>query len=130
MVSPAGQELNYYTRAGNFRFDEDGYLVDPHGYRLQGWEVQQRDTSAAASGDTTATSQTGVQILGVPQDIKLENFQSPPQATSRLDLILNVDSASEDKTVSATSPFTQCSTSMMRHRKFPLASQVMHIRQR
>jgi len=106
MVSPAGQELNYYTRAGNFRFDEDGFLVDPHGYRLQGWEVQQRDTSAAASGDTTATSQTGVQILGVPQDIKLENFQSPPQATSRLDLIVNVDSASEDKTVSDTSPFT------------------------
>ena len=106
MVSPAGQELNYYTRAGNFRFDEDGYLVDPHGYRLQGWEVQQRDTSAAASGDTTASSQTGVQILGVPQDIKLENFQSPPQATSRLDLIVNVDSASEDKTVSDTSPFT------------------------
>lgn len=106
MVSPAGQELNYYTRAGNFRFDEDGYLVDPHGYRLQGWEVQQRDTSAAGSGDTTATAQTGVQILGVPQDIKLENFQSPPQATSRLDLIVNVDSASEDKTVSATAPFT------------------------
>jgi flagellar hook protein FlgE len=106
VVSPAGQEVSYYTRAGNFRFDQDGNLVDPRGYRLQGWEVQQRDTSAAASGDTTATSQTGVQILGVPKDIKLENFQSPPQATSRVDLIVNVDSASEDRTVSSLSPFT------------------------
>ena len=106
MVSPAGQEVNYYTRAGNFRFDEEGYLVDPRGYRLQGWEVQQANTSAAASGDTTAQSSSGVQILGVPQDVKLENFQSPPQATSRVDLILNVDSSSEDKSVSDTSPFT------------------------
>jgi len=106
MVSPAGQEVSYYTRAGNFRFDEEGYLVDPHGYRLQGWEVQQTNTSAAASGDTTAQSTTGVQILGVPQDVKLENFQSPPQATSRVDLIVNVDSSSEDKSVSGTSPFT------------------------
>jgi len=106
MVSPAGQEVNYYTRAGNFRFDEEGYLVDPRGYRLQGWEVQQANTSAAASGDTTAQATTGVQILGVPQDVKLENFQSPPQATSRVDLILNVDSSSEDKSVSPTDPFT------------------------
>jgi len=106
MVSPAGQEVNYYTRAGNFRFDEEGFLVDPRGYRLQGWEVQQANTSAAASGDTTAQSSTGVQILGVPRDVKLENFQSPPQATSRVDLILNVDSSSEDKSVSDTSPFT------------------------
>jgi flagellar hook protein FlgE len=106
MVSPAGQEVSYYTRAGNFRFDEEGYLVDPRGYRLQGWEVQQANTSAAASGDTTAQSSSGVQILGVPQDVKLENFQSPPQATSRVDLILNVDSSSEDKSVSDTSPFT------------------------
>jgi flagellar hook protein FlgE len=25
-----------YTRAGNFRFDNEGYLVDPHGFRVQG----------------------------------------------------------------------------------------------
>lgn len=97
VVSPAGQEINYYTRAGNFRFNEDGYLVDPHGYYLQGWAVQEENTSAAATGDTTATATTGVKIKGVPSDIKLENFQSPPQATSRVDMILNVDSQSEDR---------------------------------
>ncbi|WP_028577055.1 flagellar hook protein FlgE [Desulfomicrobium escambiense] len=106
VVSPAGQELSYYTRAGNFRFDEDGYLVDPHGYRLQGWEVQQGASSAAASGTTTVEENTGIKIVGVPQDVKLENFQSPPQATSRVDLIVNVDSNSEDKSVSDSAPFT------------------------
>ena len=98
MVSPAGQELNYYTRAGNFRFDEDGYLVDPHGYRLQGWAVQKENTSAAASGGATSSVTTGVKIKGVPTDVKLENFQSPPQATSRVDMIVNIDSQSEDRT--------------------------------
>jgi flagellar hook protein FlgE len=98
MVSPAGQELNYYTRAGNFRFDEEGYLVDPRGYRLQGWAVQTENTSAAASGGATASENTGVKIKGVPTDVKLENFQSPPQATSRVDMILNIDSQSEDRT--------------------------------
>lgn len=106
MVSPAGQEINYYTRAGNFRFDEDGYLVNPQGYRLQGWEVQQANTSAAASGNTSAQPSTGVQIQGVPQDVKLENFQSPPQATSRIDLIVNVDSGSDDKSAVDDFPFT------------------------
>ncbi|SFL32924.1 flagellar hook protein FlgE [Desulfomicrobium norvegicum] len=106
MVSPAGQEINYYTRAGNFRFDEDGYLVNPQGYRLQGWEVQQTNASASTTGNTTAPTKSGVQIQGVPQDVKLENFQSPPQATARIDVIVNVDSASEDKSAYTTSPFT------------------------
>lgn len=97
VVSPAGEEVNYYTRAGNFSFDEDGYLVDTHGYRVQGWEVLQEDSSIAASGASTTTETTGVKIAGVPQDVKLNNFQSPPQASSRVDMIVNVDSQSADK---------------------------------
>ncbi|MCA1927381.1 MAG: flagellar hook-basal body complex protein [Calditerrivibrio sp.] len=27
----------YYTRAGNFSFDRQGYLVNPAGFRVQGW---------------------------------------------------------------------------------------------
>lgn len=106
VVSPAGQELNYYTRAGNFRFDEDGFLVSPQGYRLQGWAVQQQNSSAAASGQTTEVAATGVQIRGVPQDIKLENFQSPPQATSRVDMIVNLDSKSMDSSTADGDPPT------------------------
>jgi flagellar hook protein FlgE len=112
VVSPAGEEVNYYTRAGNFTFDEDGYLVDPHGYRLQGWQVLERATSVAATGDSTSSASTGVKTSGVPQDIKLENFQSPPKYTSHVDMIVNVDSQSEDKSTGETAvpaddaPFT------------------------
>lgn len=103
-MSPPDAEVSYYTRAGNFRFDENGYLVDPHGYRLQGWQVQQSNASMAAQGGSAALATTGVQIKGVPQDIKLDNFQSPPQATSRVDMILNVDSRAVDKATADGAP--------------------------
>jgi len=31
------QTERYYTRAGNFSFDRQGYLVNPEGFRVQGW---------------------------------------------------------------------------------------------
>ncbi len=103
IVSPKGEDIQYYTRAGNFRFDKDGYLVDPHGYVVQGWKVARKNKSAASTSLTTNT-QT-VETEGVPQDIKLENFQSPPQATSRVDIIVNLDSRSEDRTTNSSDPF-------------------------
>ncbi|MFP4169360.1 MAG: flagellar hook protein FlgE [Desulfonatronovibrionaceae bacterium] len=104
-VSPAGEEIDYYTRAGNFRFDQEGYLVDPHGYRVQGWEVDQDETSSAATGESASNDREGVQITGVPGDIRLENFQSPPEVTSRVDMIANLDSGSTDNSTSASDPF-------------------------
>jgi flagellar hook protein FlgE len=99
VVVPPGEETNYYTRAGSFRFDKDGYLVDTHGYRVQGWAIQSDDTSAVVNTTDTSTPSATVKIVGVPVDIKLQNFQSPPQATSRVDLILNVDSRAVDRSV-------------------------------
>jgi len=31
----------YYTRAGQFRLDKDGYVIDPNGYRLQAYQMDQ-----------------------------------------------------------------------------------------
>ncbi|WP_457572088.1 flagellar hook protein FlgE [Desulfovulcanus sp.] len=104
VVSPKGEEVAYYTRAGNFRFDKDGYLVDPHGYVLQGWEVIRENTASASSVDETDNT-TGVKTRGVSTDIHLENFQSPPQETSRVDMIVNLDSQSEDNSVDSTNPY-------------------------
>jgi flagellar hook protein FlgE len=93
VVSPKGEDLSYYTRAGNFRFDQEGYLVDPHGYVLQGWLLD------------NAASTTGAATIGVPSDIRLENFQSPPEATSTVTMITNLDSNADDRSTSATDPF-------------------------
>lgn len=90
MVSPASEDINYYTRAGNFRFDEDGYLVDPHGYRVQGWLI-----------DNTVTGGTGIPIVGVPDDVRLENFQSPPEATENVTMVTNLDSNAVERSTAA-----------------------------
>lgn len=36
MLKEPGDDTAYYSRAGAFRFDESGYLINPEGYRVQG----------------------------------------------------------------------------------------------
>jgi flagellar hook protein FlgE len=102
VVSPPGEDIQYYTRAGNFRFDSDGKLTDPHGYVVQGWKVQNDNNPIAAT--TTQTESSAAKIEGVPTDIVLDNFQSPPQATSHVDIMTNLDSQSTDHATDTTDP--------------------------
>ena len=37
IVSPLVSETEYYTRAGQFRFNADGYFVNPAGYVARRW---------------------------------------------------------------------------------------------
>ena len=104
VVSPKGEDIQYYTRAGNFRFDKDGYLVDPHGYVVQGWEVLNENTSYVSSSSTSASSNE-IKTTGAITDIRLEDFQSPPQETSHVDMIVNLDSQSEDTATNAADPY-------------------------
>lgn len=46
----AGNAANFYTRAGGFKFDEDGYLVNPTGMRVQGFAL---DADGNTTGDIT-----------------------------------------------------------------------------
>ena len=77
----------YYTRAGNFDFDKDGYLVDTYGNRVQGWEIE----DGTASGALTT--------------IQLDQSQSPPKATSEVSLTMNLDSQSTDAAITS-NPYT------------------------
>jgi flagellar hook protein FlgE len=76
MLKAVGSADQYYTRAGQFTFDQFGYLVNPEGYVLQGWALD---------------STTG-QDTGAITDILLTSFSSPPQATSLMELSTNLDS--------------------------------------
>ncbi len=67
----------YYTRAGQFIIDEDGYMINPSGYRLQGYGI-----------DTAGTLQS---TLG---DISVANVSSAPQVTSTFRLASNLDGSS------------------------------------
>lgn len=88
----------YYTRAGNFRFSADGYLVDPNGYVLQGWEI----STTSSNSLSTSTNATGIIGQGVPVDIKLDNFSCDPHHTSYVTMNVNLDSSATDNTTSAT----------------------------
>ncbi len=70
-------EANYYTRAGQFLIDEEGYIVDPNGLRLQGYMV-----------DGTGN------LLPTPSDLQISLTSYPPQATANVSLVANLDSES------------------------------------
>ena len=103
-VKPQNSDNQYYTRAGNFRFDSDGYLCDPHGYVVQGWEMVKASTSSATGTTSTANTNTFA-ISGSPTDIRINNFQSPPEATSKVSVITNLDPNSLSKSNSGTDPY-------------------------
>jgi len=91
-VSPKTTEEIFYTRAGNFRFDKDGYLVDPHGYVLQGWEIRQKNVNIFASTEQDPEFSSSIRGVGAPKDIRLEGFSAQPRHTSSITMIMNLDS--------------------------------------
>ncbi|MCJ2166252.1 MULTISPECIES: flagellar hook-basal body complex protein [unclassified Pseudodesulfovibrio] len=105
VVSPLGEDGRYFTRAGNFRFDQDGYLVDPHGYVLQGWEIERTSTSVTTTSANTTESPNSARIIGTPTNIRMENFQSEPNPTTSVTIVTNLDPTSADKSTSTTNPY-------------------------
>lgn len=80
-VREPNTESLYYTRAGNFRFDRDGYMINPEGYVVQGWAVDEDGN-----------------ITGSTIDIAMTSFTSEPQASESITIITNLDVESDDNT--------------------------------
>ena len=73
----------FYTRAGDFTFDRDGYLINPDGLFVQGYEV----TAVAADGTMT---------LGNIQDINVPGQSTtPPHASSTFTIDVNLDAGAD-----------------------------------
>jgi len=64
----------YYTRAGNFIMDDEGYLVNPSGFRLQGYGV-----------DATGA------LITTMADINVGQISSAPNQTSTFRIAANLD---------------------------------------
>jgi flagellar hook protein FlgE len=75
MVSDPSTNINYYTRAGQFEWDNEGNLVNPDGFIVQGYAV-----------DPTTGN------IGTIGDISLPNGSSEPNPTSEISFGLNLDS--------------------------------------
>ncbi len=75
IVRDNSSESVYYTRAGEFSFDDDGNLVNSEKYVVQGWELTEDG-----------------EAIGAVTDITLDSFTSPPQETDKVTLIANLNS--------------------------------------
>ncbi|MBU8540777.1 flagellar hook protein FlgE [Falsiroseomonas tokyonensis] len=67
-------DRQFFTRAGDFAMDRDGYMVNGAGYYLEGWEIQQ-------NGEPDRTT------LG---PIRISELVYNPQPTSTIDLAANL----------------------------------------
>jgi len=65
----------YYTRDGNFSLNDEGYLINAHGYRVQGKAID----------PVTGTPS------GVDTDIVLTQNYAAPKATTDVDMVMNLD---------------------------------------
>ena len=72
---PNNESNEYYTRAGEFRFDKDGNLVNPAGYIVRGWSVDEGTGEA----------------VGAITDVRVSSFTSPASVTDKMSVIVNLD---------------------------------------
>lgn len=86
VVRAQGAQTNYYTRAGQFSFDPEGYFVNPAGYIVQGWELDENG-----------------QDMGSITDIQVSSFTSAPEPTSRISIMANLDSSAISKSTDSLS---------------------------
>jgi len=90
-----------YTRAGAFRFNNDAYLVDPHGYRLQGYAVD-RDTGEVSS--TVSDVQLPFEDLTI-NGSETRVVRSEPRVTTSFEMVTNLDATSADLYTNKGAPF-------------------------
>lgn len=81
VLNEEGTDSLYYSRAGSFSFDENGYLTNPDGLVVQGWELDE-------NGDD----------VGSITDIVLTSFTSAPEETDEVEVIVNLNADGNDNT--------------------------------
>lgn len=102
MVKGPDDSKTFYTRAGNFRFDKSGNLVDPNGKTLQGWLV---DKEAVQAADRSGTPLTQIPTTGGLTDIQLSDLEVPALSTANVSVITNLDSQAAIGAKDATDPY-------------------------
>lgn len=81
---PASTSPIYYTRAGSFSQDSDGYLRNSSGMVLYGWALDQNGNPPAAVSDINSLTPVNVSFLG---------GQTKPTTTANLSINVNATTA-------------------------------------
>ena len=107
-VKKTGSDQAFYTRAGNFRFNYEGYLMDPNGLAVQGWKVDNRGGGTQAAGgmsSTTEEKKSDIIGSGVPMDVKLDTWTVAPQQTTKITFKSQLPNKGSDNARDSTNPF-------------------------
>ena len=91
----------YYTRAGQFTPDADGYLQNAAGYYLLGWPV---DSSGAVNANPTD--------LNALESVRVSGIAGGAEATARLSLSANLQSSQAVSAAAATYDATDTANNM------------------
>ncbi len=81
VVRQERSENMFYTKAGNFFFNKSGQLVNPEGFVVQGWDLDEE------TGDD----------VGAIKDLVLKSFSNPPKKTSRVTAVSNLYAKAESQ---------------------------------
>lgn len=79
VTNTADSNSFYYTRAGSFSTDDEGYLVNENGYYLQGWPVDSDGNLVNGSGSVSSL-----------ETINLNSISGAAQATSTIEMVANL----------------------------------------
>lgn len=88
MLKEVGSDVTYYSRAGAFRFDAEGFLVNPEGFHVQGKPFDAN----------------GALIAGDPTDIQVQNVGLVPAKVTDT-IIMNTNLDSNASLIPAATPF-------------------------
>jgi len=91
-VSGTTTGASNYTRAGAFRFNNEAYLVDAHGYRLQGYAIDRETGDVATAVSDIQLPYEDVIVDGEPARL----VRSEPLATSSVEMVTNLDHSAAD----------------------------------
>ncbi|BAF69742.1 flagellar hook protein FlgE [Nitratiruptor sp. SB155-2] len=92
MVKNPSADLTYYTRAGDFRVDANGDVINPAGLKLQGWMLDETGNIAGAMGS-----------INIPNNLDPKNtdkvaFENPANLDAGVDAITKTFDPSDPTT--------------------------------
>jgi flagellar hook protein FlgE len=96
VVNDSGSEESFYTRAGHFTMDNEGYYVNTQGHRVQGYLYD-------SSGDNLIETLADIQIN--------QNSMIPPSETASVEVVLNLDASDDNKVWDDSNPYSTCNFS-------------------
>lgn len=97
LSDPQVAGATYYTRAGEFSFDSEGYLANPQGKVAQGYQIDALGNEQATLSDIQLTLTTPAATLWDPDPVP--RLVADPMASTKLTLNINVDARSIDHSV-------------------------------